>query len=52
MDALATRRHAGTGLGVHLLQKLAELLGWQITMRSEFGKGSEFTLVIPERGAS
>jgi len=43
-----SRRHEGTGLGLHLSQKLAGLLGGRITFVSEYGKGSTFTLVIPE----
>ena len=43
-----SRRHEGTGLGLHLSQKLAGLLGGRITFASEYGKGSTFTLVIPE----
>ena len=43
-----SRRHEGTGLGLHLSQKLAGLLGGWITFVSEYGKGSTFTLVIPE----
>jgi protein-histidine pros-kinase len=43
-----SRRHEGTGLGLHLSQKLAGLLGGWITFASEYGKGSTFTLVIPE----
>jgi protein-histidine pros-kinase len=52
VDSSATRRYAGTGLGLHLSQKLASLLGGQIEFESEFGRGSRFTLVIPaqERG--
>lgn len=41
------RRTEGTGLGLHLSQKLAELLGGHIEVKSEFGKGSTFTLVLP-----
>jgi PAS domain S-box-containing protein len=47
-----TGKHAssseGTGLGLHLSQKLAELLGGKIELRSEYGAGSTFTLSIPE----
>jgi len=42
------RRHEGTGLGLHLSQKLAELLGSRIEFHSEFGTGSTFTLVLRE----
>ena len=46
LDASSTRRHEGTGLGLHLSQKLAELLGARITFTSEEGKGSTFILRI------
>jgi len=38
----------GTGLGLHLSQKLAELLGGKIVFSSESGKGSTFQLVLRE----
>lgn len=40
------RRNDGTGLGLYLSKKLAELLGGSITFQSEFGKGSVFTLTL------
>jgi PAS domain S-box-containing protein len=41
-------RREGTGLGLHLSQKLAELLGGHITCESEYGRGSTFTLTLEE----
>ena len=44
----AGRAPEGTGLGLHLSQKLAERLGGAITVRSTHGEGSCFTLTLPE----
>jgi signal transduction histidine kinase len=50
IDASTTRQHEGTGLGLYLCQKLAGLLGGQITFRSEYGRGSTFSLMLADRG--
>jgi signal transduction histidine kinase len=41
------RRVKGTGLGLPLSRRLARLLGGDITMESEVGRGSVFSLVLP-----
>jgi hypothetical protein len=42
-----SREHGGTGLGLPISRKLAELLGGTLTMESTLGKGSVFTLELP-----
>jgi protein-histidine pros-kinase len=49
LEGSTARRHEGTGLGLHLSQKLAALLGGRIVFHSEHGQGSTFTLVLEER---
>jgi len=52
VDASPTRRHEGTGLGLHLSRKLAAMIGADISFSSEYGKGSSFTLTLPLDGGS
>jgi signal transduction histidine kinase len=46
-DSLTARRYGGTGLGLALSRKLARMMGGDVTVTSEPGKGSVFTLRLP-----
>jgi len=51
LEGGASRRYEGTGLGLALTRKLAELQGGSIFARSEYGKGSTFTVILPRHCA-
>ncbi len=46
-DASTSKNYGGTGLGLALSRKFANLMGGELTVMSEFGKGSTFTALLP-----
>ena len=50
-DASTSKNYGGTGLGLALSRKFANLMGGELSVTSEFGKGSTFTARLPADGA-
>ena len=48
-DASTTRKYGGTGLGLVIARHFCEMMGGDVTVDSESGKGSRFTVRLPAR---
>ncbi len=49
VDKSFTRNHEGSGIGLSLVKSLVELHGGRITLKSQYGQGSEFLIDLPVR---
>ncbi|HLN54731.1 MAG TPA: response regulator [Bacteroidales bacterium] len=47
VDGSISRKYSGSGLGLSITRELTKLLGGKIELKSEPGKGSEFTIIVP-----
>jgi len=47
VDQTSKRKYGGTGLGLAIVQKYTRSMGGQVTLKSELGQGSEFTVSLP-----
>src|SRR5262245_3070536 len=52
VDAATAQRFGGTGLGLSITRKLARMMGGDVTVTSEPGKGSMFTVRLPSSGVT
>jgi signal transduction histidine kinase len=51
-EASTAKKYGGTGLGLAITRKLARMMGGDVIVTSEMGKGSVFTVHLPGSGNS
>ncbi|MHC9542710.1 MAG: response regulator [Vulcanimicrobiota bacterium] len=46
-DSSTSRQYGGTGLGLAITRQFSQMMGGDVTVESEYGKGSTFTILLP-----